>query len=134
MHHIIVNTLVETNSALQGAGEIKCPITLYSPPWAVHSIGIGYFLTMISLARQQQIPMTKSLAVLDCGEAVGFALAAIKSGVEAIIITGNPSVINKLSDIATQCNVRLFNRMPEKVLDLRNYSDPLTAVRSFLSL
>jgi len=131
MPHVIVHTLGETCAALEAAAETGLPLTLYSPPDAVHSIGIGYFLAMIEAARRQT-PATQSLAVLDCGAAPGLALAALRAGAEAVHLTGSPLVLDKVSDIAAQCGASLLREMPVGTLDLRGHPDPRAAASAFL--
>lgn len=126
MPHVIVHTLEETCAALEATAETGRSLTLFSPPGAVYSIGIGYFLAMIEAARRRT-PAARSLAVLDCGAAPGLALAALRAGAEAVLLTGAPAVLDKVADIATQLGSTLLREMPVDTLDLRGHPDPQAA-------
>ncbi len=132
MPHIIVHTLAETCAALQAAAEAEVFVTVQSPPNAVRSLGIGYFQAMLDAARRQ-VPAARSLGVLDCGPAPGLAVAALKAGIEAVRVTAEPAVLDKLAEIATQSGARLFRDPPDAVLDLQDHPSPLAAARGFLA-
>jgi hypothetical protein len=133
MCHVIVHTLAETCAALRAAAEARSPVTLHSAPAAAQSLGIGYFLAMVEAARRQS-PSAQCLAVLDCGMAPGFALAAFKAGAEAVQMTGKPEVLDKLADIAAQSGVIFLRHPPSVALDLHDHPDPLAAARAFLAV
>lgn len=133
MPHVIVHTLAETCAALQAAAETGTRLTLLSPPGAVHSLGIGYFLAMIEAARRQTPSSVESLAVLDCDAAPGLALAALRAGAEAVLLTGPPAVLDKVADIAAQLGAALLRERPPDTLDLLDRPDPRAASLAFLA-
>lgn len=88
-----------------------------SAPNAGGYAGPGWFGGLIAAARAS-IPEAASSAILDCGDNVGAALAAIRSGIEGVVFTGRPDVSRRLADIARQHGVRLHTERSETVLDL----------------
>jgi len=132
MPHVIVHTLAETCAAMRAAAEAGRPLTLHSPPGAARSMGAGYFLAMIDIARRQT-PAALTLAVLDCGAAPGLALAALNAGAQAVQLDAAPMVLDKIADIAAQLGATLLRNRPADIIDLRNHTDPLAATRAFLT-
>jgi hypothetical protein len=90
---------------------------LASAPDAGAYVGPGWFGALVAAARDS-VPEAQSSALLDCGDHVGAALAAIRAGVEAIVFTGRPDVAGRLADIARQHGVRLDTERPAAGLDL----------------
>jgi hypothetical protein len=64
------------------------------------------------------VPEVGFQALLDCGDDVGAALAAIRSEVEGLVFTGRPNVARRLADIAGQHGVRFVTDPPPVTLDL----------------
>jgi acyl-CoA reductase-like NAD-dependent aldehyde dehydrogenase len=96
---------------------MSCPIVLSSAPDAGAYVGPGWFGALVAAARTS-VPEAQSSALLDCGEHVGAALAAIRAGIEAVVFTGRPDVARRLADIARQHGVRLDTERPTAMLDL----------------
>ena len=46
--------------------------------------------------------------MLDCGDAPGLALEALRDGAEAVRLRGAPEVLAKVADIAEQYGAQLF--------------------------
>jgi hypothetical protein len=90
---------------------------LASAPDAGGYAGPGWFSALIAAARAD-VPGAASSAILDCGDNVGAALAAIRAEIEGVIFTGRPDVALRLTDIARQHGVHLYTRRPEATLDL----------------
>ena len=74
---------------------------------AAAGMGVAYFLEMIAEARRA-VPSVPSLAVLDCGDAPGLALGALRMGAEAVRLEAPPMVLAKVSDIAAQTGAKLI--------------------------
>ena len=70
-------------------------------------------------------------AVLDCGDAAGYALAALRTGVKIIRFSGKPSAAMKIRDIAGTYGARLVRR-PSRILDPRGAQDADKALRKWL--
>ena len=90
---------------------------LASPPGAGSYVGAGWFREVIVAARAS-VPAAHVSALLDCGDDVGAALAAIRSEVEGVVFTGRADVALRLADIALQHNVQFVTDRPSPALDL----------------
>lgn len=98
MRHVTVRTLEEARSALAEGG----PVRLDSPPGAALFHGVSWWLALLRLL-DAEFPGAEYDAVLDCADAPGAALAAIRSGVKRIRL--DSTVADKVADIARQAGV-----------------------------
>ena len=80
-------------------------------------MGPGWFQEVIAAARAA-VPEARFFPLLDCGDHVGAALAAIRTGVEGVVFTGRSDVAYRLADIARQYGVRFETERPAGALDL----------------
>jgi hypothetical protein len=92
-------------------------VVLASAPGGGSYVGPGWFSAVIDAAREA-VPDAQFLALLDCGDDTGAALAAIRSQIDGVVFTGRPDVARRLADIARQHGVRLFMEHPPFALDL----------------
>ena len=92
-------------------------VVLASAPGAGSYGGPGWFGALIAAAREA-VPEARFSALLDCGDDVGAALAAIRSEIEEIVFIGQADVARRLADIARQHDVRLVLHRPAAALDL----------------
>jgi hypothetical protein len=88
---------------------------LLSPQNAAAGLGAALFQSIIAQA-DEQYPDCVYTGVLDCGAQAGYALAAIRSGLKAVILDGHPRARERMSTIARQNSCQL--------LDRSLYSDP----------
>jgi len=102
---------------LTAAARAGRSVVLASAPDAGGYVGPGWFGALVTAAREA-VPEARLGALLDCGENVGAALAAIRAEVEGVIFTGRTDVARRLADIARQHGVRFETRRPEGALDL----------------
>lgn len=93
------------------------PVVLVSAPDAGGYVGPGWFKALAAAAREA-VPDARCSSLLDCGENVGAALAAIRAEVEGVIFTGLPDVARRLADTARQHGVRFEAKRPADALDL----------------
>ena len=114
---IIVHSLTQAIAALRASAAAKRAIVLASPPDAGGYVGPGWFKEMVSAACEA-VPEARCSALLDCGNNVGAALAAIRAEVEGVAFTGGADVARRLSGIARQHNVRFATERPAEALDL----------------
>jgi len=126
-----VHGLGDAMRAASVAHELGVPITLFSAPHAVASMGPAWFRDMVR-ELERSCPDLDVEAVLDCGDAAGYALAALRSGVKLIRFSGNPSAARKIADIAGTCGARLVRR-PSRILDARREPDADAALRKWLA-
>lgn len=129
--HFIVHSLAQACAALQAADEGGQAIGLLSPPGAVHSLGTGYFLAM-EQAANRRFPGADCQTILDCGEAPGLALEALRAGAPAICLTASTEVLAKVDDIARQHGATLVAAPPDAI-DLGTAAAPLEAARRALA-
>jgi len=92
-------------------------VLLVSAPGAGSYVGPGWFGAAIDAAREV-VPNAQFSALLDCGDDIGAALAAIRSEIEGVVFTGRSDVARRLADIACQHGVRLRTEQPPVALDL----------------
>jgi hypothetical protein len=114
---ILVHSLGQALAALRAAAAARRRIALISAPEAGGYAGAGWFRAVVEAAREAE-PEARFSAFLDCGDAVGAALAALRCGIEGVIFTGRADVALRLADIARQLGARLATARPSNVLDL----------------
>jgi len=93
------------------------PIVLVSAPEAGGYAGPGWFGALVAAAREA-VPDARCSALLDCGDNVGAALAAIRAKVEGVVFTGRLDVAARLADIARRHGVGFATERPAGTLDL----------------
>lgn len=114
---ITVHALAHAIAALEAAAEAGRPVVLASAPDAGIYGGPGWFREMIAAARET-VPTAQCTGLLDCGDDAGAAQAAIRTGIEAIVFTGDADVAERLANIAGRRGVRLMVERPAAALDL----------------
>jgi hypothetical protein len=128
---IVVHTAAQATAALTAAARSGKPVVLVSPRVASASMGPGMFRAIIAAAREAE-PKARALAVLDCGDRPGDAMAALRGGIEAVCFHGAPEVAAKLGDMAEQSGARVLTSL-SAALDLAGVRDPEEAVLCLLS-
>lgn len=106
---ITVISLVQTETALAAAAALGVRVTVISAPDAAQAAGPGWFDAVVAAARTRY-PEVEVTAILDCGDAPGDALAAIRHGLKAIRYDGPVSA--QIGDIATRAGAVLFRERP----------------------
>jgi hypothetical protein len=114
---IIVHSLGHAVAALTAAAKAGRAVVLASAPGAGSYVGPGWFGALVDAAREA-VPEARFSALLDCGDDVGAALAAIRSEVEGTVFTGRADVGRRLGDIARRHGVRFVTDRPAAALDL----------------
>ena len=127
---VIVHSLEHARAAVAAAAELRVPVELVSAGAAAGFAGPMWFLEVVRAARADypQVPVT---AVLDCGEAPGYALAALRAGCRAIRFQSRAAVVSKIAAIAKQQGAVLRGGRL-RALDLLNERDPAAACRNWL--
>jgi hypothetical protein len=128
---VIVHDLAHVRAALAAAAELGTSAVLASAPDAAAYLGSGAFKAMIDLGRREyrQVPVT---AILDCGDAPGLALGALRIGIQAIRLRAAPDVLARVADIAGQLGAVLYTD-DRPALDLARERDPEVACRRWLA-
>jgi delta 1-pyrroline-5-carboxylate dehydrogenase len=114
---IVVHSRGQAIAALTAAVRAGSPVIIASAPDAGGYVGPGWFKALIMAAREA-VPGVCFSALLDCGDNVGAALAAIRAEIEGVVFTGRTDVARRLADIAGQLGVRFETNRPQDVLDL----------------
>ena len=114
---IIIHSLAQAIAALNVAARAGRAIVLASAPDAGGYVGPGWFGALIAAAREA-VPEARFSALLDCGDNVGAALAAIRSEIEGVVFIGRADVAGRLADIARQHGVRFETDRWATALDL----------------
>ena len=104
---IVVHTLADAVAALEAAQAAGCAVVLASAPGAAGYAGPLWFCELAAQARTA-VPQAHFTAVLDCADAPGHALAAIRAGVTAIAFTFDGPPAAALRDIARQAGVAIL--------------------------
>jgi hypothetical protein len=103
----IVRSLAEARAALAEGG----PVALVSPPGAAAYMGVGFFRALIEAARAE-FPGVAIEAVIDCGDAAGFALSALRTGFKTVVLRGDPRARARVAAIAHSVGARVLARPP----------------------
>ena len=114
---IIVHSLAHAVAALRAAAQTGHSVMIASAKGAGIYAGPGWFGALVEAARER-VPEARCSALLDCADEAGAALAAIRSGVERVVFTGEEELARRLSEIARQHGVGLMRKRPAPALDL----------------
>jgi hypothetical protein len=109
---VIVHGLAHALAALApGRG-----VTLLSARNAAGYAGCGWWRALVDQARAQH-PETEAADILDCGEAAGRALEALRIRQHALILDPSCTAYAAVAAAAAECDALLLDRRPES-LDL----------------
>lgn len=122
-----IHSLDHARAALSAAA--GAPVVLESPPAAAGNLGVGWWREVLRLTAAE-FPGTPFEAVLDCGDAPGHALAAIRAGVPAIRLDAEEPVRARVAAIAAQADTILCGTAGEDLVDLLAERDPEAACRA----
>ncbi len=109
---IIVYGLDHAHAALAGGG----PVTLLSAPGAGVYAGCGWWRAVVHVARQTH-PRRDFMDILDCGDAPGRALEALRAGQTLLILRCAPLIWADIADRAARQGATLL-AVPPPALDL----------------
>ena len=84
---------------------------LMSAPDAGSYAGAGWFAALAVRARAE-FPAVDQSWILDCGDAPGHVLAALRAGVAAIVFTGAPALRARLEEIAAAHGATILAQAP----------------------
>lgn len=113
---------------LTAAREAGTAVTLLSPQ--ASQAGIGWWRELVRrLARD--FPDVTFQAVLDCGPALGLALAAIRAGAGPVRLNADAAMLTKIASIAEQAGTKASGG-EEDAHDLLGVPDPALRCREAL--
>lgn len=107
---IRIHSLAQARAAVAAAAECGVPVVLDSPPGAAAYWGPALFLAILEKAGAES-------GVLDCGDAPGHALAALRAGVPAVRLAARPEATAAVAAIAAASGAQVETDAPE-LLDL----------------
>jgi hypothetical protein len=120
---VSVHDLVQARAALAAAGELGLEVELATAPGLASLAGVGFCVALGELAGRP--------ILVDCGDAPGTALAALRAGARRVLLRGAPAARGKLADIAAQQGAELLAAPPGPLLALAPGEDPAPALRAW---
>ncbi len=129
---IRVHCLDHGRAALAAARAAGRPVALESPRGAALAHGIGWWRALVdSLAAE--FPDVLAEAVLDCADAPGAALAALRAGLAAVRVEAPEPARRRLAAVAEQVGGWVGETAEDGgVLDLLGAADPQGTTRDRL--
>jgi fructose/tagatose bisphosphate aldolase len=103
---IIVHGIDDARTAAAAARSLGVGVRLASAPGAASHAGAAWFAEIAALVKAEY-PDVPIDATLDCGDAPGHAMAALRAGVTSIRFTGPRRVREKIAAIAKGHGARL---------------------------
>ncbi len=128
---IIFHGIDHARAACAAARELDVAVHLVSAPGAASHAGPAWFREVIAAIRAEY-PDAAVNATLDCGDAPGHALAALRAGIGSIRFTGPKRVREKIAAIADALGATLETRSAP-ALDLAGAADAPAACRDWLA-
>ncbi len=129
---VVVHDRNDAEAAAVEARDAGVPVILLTAPGAAGYAGVDYLLATVALG-VAAAPGVQVEAVIDCDDAAGDVLAALRVGWKRLLFTGEPELAAKLADIAGQSGATLLTRRPD-ALDLEGERNPRAACRAWLRL
>ena len=130
-HAIIVHDLSEARALLRAAAGLTREITLASPPGAGLSYGAPWFAQILAGAKSDDCGL-RVTAILDCADAPGVALAALREGLNHLALRGiDPRAGRALQEIAQAHGGKIYKGRL-RLIDPAKYSSPEAAVTAWL--
>lgn len=111
---VVVHGLADARAALALAG--PAGVVLLSAPGAAGNLGPAWFLAIVAAARAAH-PAVRCMAVLDCADAPGHALAAIRAGFAAVVLNPACPAFAAVAWAAAACGATVWPARPA-ALDL----------------
>ena len=128
---IIVHGLAHARAAAAAADALGVPVRIRSAPGAGGYGGAGWFLEMIAIVRAEY-PHARIEASLDCADAPGHAMAALRRGAGMIRFRGTKTTNETIAQLAAAHGAAL-DKARARPLDLFGIGDPATACRNWLA-
>ncbi len=128
---VVAHTPNQARAALEAA-EPRRGVVLLSPPGAAGSMGAAWFLALVAQAREAAEraatplppPFPPHWAALDCGNAPGFALSALRAGARLLVLDPAAPAFPAVTAAATGLGAEVWAERPPALdlgrLDLRS--------------
>lgn len=133
---LIVHSLAHARAALAAAAALRRPVVVATAPGAAGYAGVAWFGELVAAARADH-PGIDLTAVLDCGDAAGRVMEAIRwladPGRPRLVLrfTGDAALEPPLAEMAEAAGLRLIRDLAP-ALDLAGLRDPEAACRAWL--
>ncbi len=122
---VVAHTPGQARAALEAA-EPRRGVVLLSAPGAAGNMGAAWFLALVAQARdaaERATPLPPHWAALDCGNAPGFALSALRAGARLLVLDPAAPAFPAVSAAAEELGAELWTERPPALdlgrLDLR---------------
>jgi hypothetical protein len=120
---VMVRNVADALTACRAAAAARSIVTLISPPGAGLFAGPVWFKALTAITRRESgAGPGDARFVLDCADAPGAVLAAIRARVEACAFSGNAKARARLAAIAERVGVALVDP-PAEAFELTQNSD-----------
>ena len=127
---IIVHGIAHARAAAAAATTLDVALRIRSAPGAAAYGGAGWFLEIIEIVRAEY-PNARIEASLDCADAPGYAMAALRRGAEMIRFRGTKSAGEKVAQLAN-AHGAVLDKSRAAPLDLSGIGDPEWACLGWL--
>ena len=127
---IEVESPEQAAAAVKAAAALDRPVLLISAEHASASAGPAWFAQLVDTAKAP-FPDCDVIAMLDCGDSPGHALAALREGLRAIRFNG--PTFDKIADIAGQpIDGALIEETARRIAEIRRGAEGREGVGAFL--
>lgn len=127
---ITIHCLADARTALAAAQSLRVPVTLISGPGGGSYGGPGWFNAVVREA-SAAFPDVRVTAILDCADAPGHVLGALRAGTKTVRFTGSADLAATLREAAQASGAELITEDIE-TLDLRGHRDAAAACTAWL--
>lgn len=109
---IVVHDAADVAASARRAKDRGVALTLLTAPDACDYAGPDVLLAMVRHGLAA-VPGADAVAVIDCADAAGRAMAALRAGWKHVLFTGPADVAAKLAAIAQAHGARLLTERPD---------------------
>ncbi len=127
---VIVHGIAHARAAAAAAATLGVAVRIRSAPGAAAYGGAGWFLEMIDIVRAEY-PNARIEASLDCADAPGYAMAALRRGAVMIRFRGTKTAGEKIAQLAN-AHGAVLDKSRAAPLDLSGIGDPESACLGWL--
>ncbi len=122
--------IAHARAAAAAAATLGVAVRIRSAPGAAAYGGAGWFLEIIDIVRAEY-PNARIEASLDCADAPGYAMAALRRGAEMIRFRGTKTAGEKIAQLA-DARGAVLDKSRAAPLDLSGIGDPESACLGWL--
>ncbi len=122
--------IAHARAAAAAAATLGVAVRIRSAPGAAAYGGAGWFLEIIDIVRAEY-PNARIEASLDCADAPGYAMAALRRGAEMIRFRGTKTAGEKIAQLAN-AHGAVLDKSRAAPLDLSGIGDPESACLGWL--